>query len=145
MEQKGLSSSGRGSPLERSCEMISKSIRPFRSLQKVFFFFFYFKLWQPSCSGEQNGLSNFGKGSQFNLVPYFLIPHDPVLNLTKVLSRTSFWAILKLIGLKMWPLECSQGFSMTWSCDLLFDPTRPSFELDRDFVKDIILSKFEVD
>ena len=24
--------------------------------------FFYFQLWQPCCSGEQNDLPNFGKG-----------------------------------------------------------------------------------
>ena len=46
---------------------------------------------------------------------------------------------------KMWPLECSQGFSMIWPTDLVFDPTWPIFELDRDIVKTIILSKFDDD
>ena len=75
----------------------------------------------------------------------FFEPHDRVSNLSEILSRTSLWASLKLIGLKMWPLECSQGFSMIWSSDLLFDPTWSSFKLEWDFVKDIIVSKFEVD
>ena len=46
---------------------------------------------------------------------------------------------------KLWPLECSQGFSMIWPTDLLFDPTWPIFELDRDIVMMIILSKFDDD
>ena len=36
-------------------------------------------------------------------------PHDPVSNLTEIWSRTSFWASLKLIRLKMWPVEASQA------------------------------------
>jgi len=62
-------------------------------------------------------------------------------NSTKILSRSPFWPSLKLIG----PLECSKAFSMIRTGDLLFDPTWPSFETDQDFVKDIILTKFEVD
>ena len=46
---------------------------------------------------------------------------------------------------KMWPLECSQGFSMIWPTDLVCEPTWPIFELDRDIVKMIILSKFDDD
>ena len=38
----------------------------------------------------------------------FLSPHDPVSNLTDILSRTSLWESLKLIRLKTWPVECSQ-------------------------------------
>ena len=30
---------------------------------QLFFFFFYFWLWCPPCSAEQDGLSNFGRGS----------------------------------------------------------------------------------
>ena len=26
------------------------------------------------------------------------------------------------MGPKLWPLECSQGFSMIWPTDLVFDP-----------------------
>ena len=29
------------------------------------------------------------------------------------------------IGPKLWPLECSQGFSMIWPTDLVFDPHHP--------------------
>ena len=65
----------------------------------------------------------------FDLVTYFLIPHDPVSNLSEILSRTSFWACLKLFGLKMWPLECLQGFSIIWSGHLLFDPKDPVLNL----------------
>ena len=81
----------------------------------------------------------------FDLVTYFLTPHDPVSKVTQILWRTSFWANLKIIGLKMWPQEYSIVFSLTWSGDLLFDPTWPSFELVGEIVEDIILSKFEVD
>ena len=49
------------------------------------------------------------------------------------------------IGPKLWPLECSQGFSMIWPTDLVFDPASPIFELDWDIVKMIILSKFDED
>ena len=45
----------------------------------------------------------------------------------------------------MWPLECTQAFSMIWPGELLFDPMWPNFELDRDFVKNNILIKFQVD
>ena len=45
----------------------------------------------------------------FDLVTFLTI-HDPPSNLAEILSRTSFWAILKLIRLEIWPLECSQGF-----------------------------------
>ena len=49
------------------------------------------------------------------------------------------------IGPKLWPLECSQGFSMIWPTDLVSDPMSPIFELDWDTVKMIILSKFDDD
>ena len=45
----------------------------------------------------------------------------------------------------MWPLKHSKSFSIICPSDLFFEPTWPSLELDHDFVKDIILSKFEVD
>ena len=45
----------------------------------------------------------------------------------------------------MWPLEWTQAFSMIWPSDLLFDLTWPNFELVRDFVKNNILTKFQVD
>ena len=50
-----------------------------------------------------------------------------------------------MIGPKLWPLECSQGFSMIWPTDLVFDLTWLIFELDWDIVKMIILSKFDDD
>ena len=52
---------------------------------------------------------------------------------------------LMKIGPKLWPLECSQGFSMIWPFDLVFDQRSPIFELDWDIVKMIILSKFDED
>jgi hypothetical protein len=30
----------------------------------------------------------------------------------------------------MWPLQCKQGFPLTWTIDLVFDPTCLRFELD---------------
>ena len=74
---------------------------------------------------------------------YLLTPQDLVANLIKILSGTSFWASLNLKRLIIWPPECSQCFPLVGSSDLHFDPTRPIFELNRDFVKDIIVSKFE--
>ena len=50
-----------------------------------------------------------------------------------------------MIGPKLWPLECSQDFSMIWHTDLVFDPTSSIFELDWDIVKMIILGKFDDD
>ena len=47
-----------------------------------------------------------------------------------------------IIGLKMWPLEHTQGFSNIWTCDLVFDPTKTIFELIRDFIKTNILTNF---
>ena len=47
------------------------------------------------------------------------------------------------IGQKLWSLECSQGFSMIWPTDLVFDLPLPIFNLDLDIVKMIILSKFD--
>ena len=33
------------------------------------------------------------------------------------------WPSFMKIGPKLWPLECSKGFSMIWSADLVFDQT----------------------
>ena len=41
-----------------------------------------------------------------------------------------------MIGPKLWPLECSQCFSMIWPTDLVFDPTWPIFKLDWDTCHD---------
>ena len=82
----------------------------------------------------------------FDLVTYFLTSHDPISSSwLKILSRTTFWPSFKLIWLKMWPLEWTQAFSMIWPSDLLFDLTWPNFKLDRDFVRNNILTKFQVD
>ena len=47
-----------------------------------------------------------------------------------------------IIGLKMWPLEHTQGFSKIWTCDLVFDPTWAIFVHVRDFIKTNILTNF---
>ena len=49
------------------------------------------------------------------------------------------------MGLIMWPLERTQGFSKIWPSDLVFDPTWPNFELVQDFNKTNILTKFYED
>ena len=59
--------------------------------------------------------------------------------------RWSFWASLMKIGPKLWILECSQGFSMIWPTDLVFDPTWLIFKLDPDFIKANILTNFHDD
>ena len=53
------SGTGSGLAKEHFCEIISKSVNWFGrgSCLKLFF---YSKPWRPSCSTEQNGLSNFG-------------------------------------------------------------------------------------
>ena len=60
-------------------------------------------------------------------------------------SRQRFWQIFMMIGCIMWPVLCSQGFFIIWPTDLVFDRTWPIFELDRDIVKMIILSKIDGD
>ena len=47
-----------------------------------------------------------------------------------------------IIGLKMWPLEHTQGFSKILTCDLVFDPTWTIFELIRDFIRTNLLTNF---
>ena len=74
---------------------------------------------------------------------FFFIQHDPYSNLTNILSRWSFWASLIKIGPKLWPLEYPQGFSIIWPTHLVFDQTRPIFELEQDIVMIIILSEFD--
>ena len=47
-----------------------------------------------------------------------------------------------ITGLKMWPLQCKQGFSKIWPSDLVFDQTWPIFQLFWDFIETYILTKF---
>ena len=58
------------------------------------------------------------------------------------LSIKTFWPSFMTIGLKMRPLDYTQGFSKIWSCDLVFDPTWTILELIRDFSKTNILTNF---
>ena len=46
-----------------------------------------------------------------------------------------------IIGLKMWPLERTQGFSKILPSDLVFYQTQPFYELVLDFIKINILTK----
>ena len=41
------------------------------------------------------------------------------------------WPSLMKIGPKLWPLECSQGFSKIWPTDLVFNPTWSILDLDQ--------------
>ena len=52
------------------------------------------------------------------------------------------WPSFMIIGLKMWPLEHTQGFPKIWPCDLVFDPTWTIFELIWAFIKTNILTNF---
>ena len=79
----------------------------------------------------------------FDLLTLLLTRHDPYSKFTQILSKWSFWARLMKIRPKLWPLQCSQYFSMIWPTDLVFDPTWPIFEPDWDIVKMNILSKFD--
>ena len=68
-----------------------------------------------------------------------------IIHIRTWLRYCSFWASMIKIGPKLWPQECSQGFSMIWPTDLVFDPTSPIFQLNWDIVRMIILSKFDED
>ena len=68
--------------------------------------------------------------------------HDLFSYLSEILSRQKFWPSFMTIGLKMWPLECTQVFSKIRSSDLVFDPTQLIFTLIPDFIKANILTKF---
>ena len=81
----------------------------------------------------------------FDLMTLFLSPHDPDWNLSKQSSWQSFCKSFKRFRIRIWPLECKQGFSLICSSDLLFNPNWPRFELYRDFIKAIIMSKFDKD
>ena len=63
-------------------------------------------------------------------------------NWSEISPRQTFWPSFMISGLKMWPLERTQGFSKIWPSDLVFDSTRPIFEIVRDFIKTNILIKF---
>ena len=43
----------------------------------------------------------------------------------------------------MWPLEFSQCFPLIWPCDLVFDPTWPSFNRDPDFIERNLLTEID--
>ena len=49
------------------------------------------------------------------------------------------------ITLKMWPLECYQGFPLVWPGDLGLDPKWLRFELTLEIMKANILSKIHDD
>ena len=67
---------------------------------------------------------------------------DLVFNCFSEISwRQKIWPSFMIIWLKMWPLERTQGFSNISPVTEL-DPTRPTFELVRDFIKTNILTKF---
>ena len=73
---------------------------------------------------------------------YFLTKHDPYSYLTKISSKQTFWQSSIKIKAKLWPLEGEQGFKEIWPSDIVFDPTWPMFEIDRDITKRNILVKF---
>ena len=45
-----------------------------------------------------------------------------------------------MITLKLWPLECQQGFPLIWPGDLVSDSKWPSFEQGLEIIKMNILS-----
>ena len=47
-----------------------------------------------------------------------------------------------IMGLKMWLLEFTQGFSNTLPSDLVFDPTCPIFNFAPDLIKANMSVKF---
>ena len=51
----------------------------------------------------------------FDLVTYFLTPHNQFSNLTKILQ--TFWWRFMTTGTKLWPLEFEQGFKDMWPSD----------------------------
>ena len=63
-------------------------------------------------------------------------------NSSEISSRQTFWPSFRIIRLKMWPRERTQGCPKIWPNDLVLDSTWPIFELVRDFIKINILTKF---
>ena len=55
--------------------------------------------------------------------PSFFIRHYPSSNTFKISIRQTFWPSFMSIGLKMWPLQCTKGFSKISSSDLILDLT----------------------
>jgi hypothetical protein len=56
-----------------------------------------------------------------------------------------FWPSFMKIWLKIWTLECSQGFCSIWPNELRFDPRSTRFNLNQNIIKTIILTKFHED
>ena len=61
------------------------------------------------------------------------------LNLSEISSRQTFWPSFMSIGLKMWPLQHTQGFSKISPGDLVFTPAWPSLNLSEILSMQIIL------
>jgi hypothetical protein len=77
-----------------------------------------------------------------DLVTCIFSPSQPNSISIKSLSRQSFWWSFWKIGLKMWSLECSQGFCVIWHRYLFIHPTWPRFNLNRNIINTIILTNF---
>ena len=45
-------------------------------------------------------------------------------------THTRTWPSSRKLEQKLWPLECSHGFSIIWPTDLVFGPMSPILELD---------------
>ena len=56
-------------------------------------------------------------------VTEFFIRHYPSSNTFEISIRQTFWPSFMSIGLKMWPLQCTKGFSKISSSDLILDLT----------------------
>ena len=56
-------------------------------------------------------------------VTWFFIRHYPSSNTFEISIRQTFWPSFMSIGLKMWPLQCTKGFSKISSSDLILDLT----------------------
>ena len=56
-------------------------------------------------------------------VTWFYIRHYPSSNTFEISIRQTFWPSFMSIGLKMWPLQCTKGFSKISSSDLILDLT----------------------
>ena len=61
---------------------------------------------------------------------------DPFSDTSEISSRHTFWLNFMIIGLKMWPIEYTEGFSKIWTCNMTH------FKPVRDFIKTNILTTF---
>ena len=94
--------------------------------------------WRKNCRVQR--LKKVLKKS--NLVTWFLTRRDPYSDLIKISLKKTLVKFHKGWCKTVTSIECEQGFIEKWPSDLVFKPTGPTFQPDRDIIKPKILVKF---